>query len=88
MGFSDDVSLGRKIHGPSSLVLGPAQPGTAGMPPQFSTWMTGSYWRRELKQQLHDRLAMQAATLDPGPAGLTIALTTGPGRNWPSLWWP
>src|SRR5262245_66058728 len=32
MGFSDDVSLGRKIHGPSSLALGPAQPGTAGMP--------------------------------------------------------
>jgi len=36
----------------------------------------------------HDQLAVQAATIDPGPAGLTIALTTGPGRNWASLWKP
>jgi hypothetical protein len=47
--------------------------------------MTGSAERPQWKQQLHDRLAGQAATIDPGPAGLTIALTTGPGRNWPSL---
>jgi hypothetical protein len=45
--------FGRKIHGPSSLAVGPAQP-----------------------------------AIDPGPAGLTIALTTGPGRNWASLWKP
>src|SRR5215471_17860315 len=32
--------------------------------------------------------APQAAILGPGPAGLTIALTTGPGRNWASLWKP
>lgn len=31
---------------------------------------------------------MQAAAIDPGPVGLTIALTTGPGRNWASLWKP
>ena len=31
---------------------------------------------------------MQAATIDPGPVGLKIALTTGPGRNWASLWKP
>jgi len=80
--------FGRKIHGPSSLAVGPAQPDTAGAMPQFSTRMAGSYQRREWKQELHDRLAAQAATIDPGPAGLTIALTTGPGRNWASLWKP
>jgi hypothetical protein len=43
--------------------------------------MAGSYERRQWKQTLHDRLAVQAATIDPGPAGLTIVLTTGPGRS-------
>jgi len=80
--------FGRKIHGPSSLAVGPAQPATAKATPQFSTRMAGSYVRKQWKQQLHDRLAVQAATIDPGPAGLTIALTTGPGRNWASLWKP
>ena len=77
--------FGRKIHGPSSLAVGPAQPDTAGATPQFSTRMAGPYRRTQWKQKLHDRLAVQAATIDPGPAGLTIALTTGPGRNWASL---
>ena len=77
--------FGRKIHGPSSLAVGPAQPVTAGATPQFSARMAGSYARKEWKQRLHDRLAVQAAAIDPGPAGLTIALTTGPGRNWASL---
>lgn len=84
--------FGRKIHGPSSLAVGPAQPYTARATPQFSARMAGSYERKQWKQTLHDRLAVQAATLDPGPAGLTvaltIALTTGPGRNWVSLWKP
>jgi hypothetical protein len=80
--------FGRKIHGPSSLAVGPAQPGTAGATPQFSARMAGSYERREWKQRLHDRLAAQAGAIDPGPAGLTIALTTGPGRNWANLWRP
>ena len=75
--------FGRKIHGPSSLAVGPAQPHTAGPTPQFRPWL--SYVRKEWKQQLHDRLAVQAAPIDPGPAGLRIALTTGPGRNWASL---
>jgi len=73
--------FGRKIHGPSSLAVGPAQPDTAEATPQFSTRMAGSYERREWKQKLHDRLAVQAATIDPGPVGLKIALTTGPGRK-------
>ena len=82
--------FGRKICGPSSLAVGPAQPDTAGATPQFSAQMTGSDQRQQWKHQLHDRLAAQAATIDaglarPGPAGLTIALTTGPGRNWASL---
>jgi hypothetical protein len=77
--------FGRKIHGPSSLAVGPAQPDTAGAAPQFSARMAGSYERTKWKQQLHDRLAVQAAPVDPGPIALTIALTTGPGRNWASL---
>jgi hypothetical protein len=80
--------FGRKICGPSSLALAPAQPGTARATPQLSARMAGSYVRKEWKQTLHDRLAVQAVTIDPGPAGLTIALTTGPGRNWASLWKP
>jgi hypothetical protein len=80
--------VGRKIHGPSSLAVGPARPDTAGTSPQFSTRMAGSYARKQWKQQFHDRLAARAASIEPGPAGLTIALTTGPGRNWASLWKP
>src|ERR1700685_2780147 len=41
--------FGRKIHGPSSLAVGPAQPGPGGATPQFSTRMAGSYERREWK---------------------------------------
>jgi hypothetical protein len=80
--------FGRKIHGPSSLAVGPAQPDAAKATAQFSTRMTGSYERKEWKQRLHDRLAAQAAIIDPGPVGLRISLTTGPGRNWASLWKP
>ena len=78
--------FGRKIHGPSSLAVGPAQPDTAAPVPQFSARMAGSFERTEWKQRLHDRLAVQAVTLDPGPVRLKIAVTAGPGRNWASLW--
>jgi hypothetical protein len=80
--------FGRKIHGPSSLAVGPARPDTAGVTPQFSLRMAGSYQRKQWKQELHDRLAAQAAPIDPGPVGLNLALTTGPGRNWAGLWKP
>jgi len=80
--------FGRKIHGPSSLAVGPAQPGMAGDTPQFSTQLAGSYERRSWQQTLHDRLAGQAVTIGPGPVRVEIALTTGPGRNWAGLWKP
>jgi hypothetical protein len=92
VGFSDEVSLidaaifGRKIRGPSSLAVGPAQPDAAEAAPQFSTRMTGSYERKDWKRELYDRLAVQATTIDPGPAGMKIAVPTGPGRNWANLW--
>jgi hypothetical protein len=47
--------------------------------------MTGSYTRQEWKRELHQRLALQATVIDPGPIGMDIAITTGPGRNWASL---
>jgi hypothetical protein len=80
--------FGRKIHGPSSLAVGPARPDTARATPQFSARMAGSDERKEWKQDLRDRLAVPAAAVAPGPVGVTIALTTGPGRNWASLWKP
>jgi len=80
--------FGRKIHGPSSLAVGRAEPDLAAATPQFSTRMTGSYVRQEWKQELHDQLAGQATTVEPGPVELNIALTTGPGRNWAALWKP
>ena len=80
--------FGRKIHGPSSLAVGPAQPGAAAAVPQFSARMAGSCQRPQWQQRLRDRLAARAAPLGPGPAGLSIAVTTGPGRNWASLWKP
>src|SRR5262249_45780793 len=66
--------FGRKIHGPSSLAVGPARPDTAKASPQFSARMAGSYERTGWKQELYDRLAVRAAPLVPGPAGLTIAV--------------
>jgi hypothetical protein len=79
----------RKVHGPSLLAVGPADPETAVAIPQFSSRMAGSYERPEWKQDLHDRLLQaQVATMNPGPVAMTIAITTGPGRNWTNLWKP
>jgi len=77
--------FGRKINGPSSLAAGPARPDAAGAAPRFSTRMTGSVERARWTRTLRGRLAVAAAAIDPGPAGLVIALTTGPGRNWAGL---
>ena len=80
--------FGRKICGPSSLAMAPAHPAPAAATPQFSARMAGSCAPPQWTQTIHDRLAAQAAPLDPGPAGLTLALTTGPGRNWARLCTP
>ena len=61
--------------------------------PQLASWESAGHpsqvkLRKEWRQQPHDRLAAQAATIDPGPAGLTIAATTGPGRDSASIWKP
>jgi hypothetical protein len=81
--------FGRKTHGPSWLAVGPAEPEETVAPPLFSARMTGSYARTAWKQELHDRLAQAGVTpLRPGPAGVEIAVTTGPGRNWAALWKP
>jgi hypothetical protein len=81
--------FGRKIRGPSSLAIGPAQPDPAATAPLFSTRMTGPYERKEWKQDLRSRLLQaQAVTVQPGPVAMDIAVTTGPGRNWANLWKP
>src|SRR5712692_6411238 len=70
--------FGRKIHGPSSLAVGPAEPEATMASPRFSTQTAGSYERNEWKQELHDQLLRaQAATVEPGPVAMEIAVTTG-----------
>ena len=79
--------FGRKTHGSSWLAVGPAEPEETPAPPLFSARMTGSYERMAWKQELHDRLVRaDVSEVRPGPAGLRIAVTTGPGRNWAALW--
>lgn len=81
--------FGRKIHGPSSLAISPAQPRKTVVPAQFSTRISGSYERKEWKATLHDRLLQtQATAAQAGPVNLDIAVTTGPGRNWANIWKP
>ena len=79
--------FGRKIHGPSSLAVGPAQPDTAGLPRSSDPdgWVICA---PGVETGFPRSASVQAATIDPGPAGLKIALRTGPGRNWASLWKP
>lgn len=81
--------FGRKIHGPSSLAVGPAEPEATVAPPRFSAQMSGTYQRREWKQEIHDRLLQaQVTTVEPGTVAMEIAVTTGHGRNWANLWKP
>ena len=80
--------FGRKTHGPSWLAVGPAE-AEAAAAPLFSARMTGSYERMAWKQELHDRLVRAGVkVVGPGPVGLEISVTTGPGRNWAALWKP
>lgn len=79
--------FGRKIRGPSSLAIGPAQLSEAVVPAQFSTRISGSYERKEWKATLHDRLLQtQPTPVEAGPVSLDVAITTGPDRNWVNIW--
>lgn len=81
--------FGRKVHGPSFLTVGQAQPDRAVTSPRFSAQIAGSYERKEWKETLRGRL-LQAETAVPGPVpiAMTIGITTGPGRNWANIWKP
>lgn len=81
--------FGAKVHGPSSLAIGLAQPDCAAAPAQFSAQITGSYVRKEWKETVRDRLLhAKAVAAGPGPIGMDIAITTGPTRNWANIWKP
>jgi hypothetical protein len=81
--------FGRKVHGPSFLAVGHAQPDRVASSPQFSTQIAGSYVRPEWKAPLRERLLqVQHAVLPAGAIGMTIGITTGPGRNWANIWKP
>ena len=81
--------FGRKVHGPSFLAVSHAQPNHVASSPQFSTQIAGSYVRPEWKATLRERLLqVQHAVLAVGAIGMTIGITTGPGRNWANIWKP
>ena len=81
--------FGRKVHGPSHLAVGPAEPDPVAVPPPFSAQISGSYQRKQWKSTLRDRLARsQVAVPGAGPVGMTISITTGAGRNWANIWKP
>lgn len=81
--------FGRKVHGPSFLAVGQAQPGHPAAPPRFSAQIAGSYIRAEWKATLRERLLeVQHSVLAAGAIGMTIGITTGPGRNWANIWKP
>jgi hypothetical protein len=80
--------FGRKVHGPSFLAVGPAEPDHV-TSAQFSARLAGSYVRGEWKAALRDRLLKtQEAVPGTGPIGMAIGITTGPGRNWANVWKP
>ena len=81
--------FGRKVHRPSFLAVGHAQPDHVASSPQFSTQIAGSYVRPEWKATLRERLLqVQHAVLAVGAIGMTIGITTGFGRNWANIWKP
>jgi hypothetical protein len=81
--------FGRKVHGPSFLAVGQAQPDRPAAPPQFSAQIAGSYIRPEWKATIRERLQqVQHGVLPAGAIGMTIGITTRPGRNWANIWKP
>jgi len=81
--------FGQKVHGPSFLAVGHAQPAHVASSPQFSTQIAGSYVPPEWKATLRERLLqVQHAVLAAEAIGMTIGITTGSGRNWANIWKP
>jgi len=81
--------FGRKVHGQSMFAAAPAIAAAPAAAPRFTARSSGSYVRPEWKANLRGRLirsGVQPAA--PGPVTLDIAIATGPGRNWASLWKP
>jgi len=76
-----------KAHGRiSAKPLLPAA-GYAGSPRNFRRLVAEqkALWRKENHHRLFQARVEPA---EPGPVAIDIALTTGPGRNWASLWKP
>ena len=74
--------FGCKVHGPSFLAVGQAQPDHPTAPAQFSVQIAGSYIRKEWKATLRERLLqVQHAVLAAGAIDMTIGITTGPGHR-------
>ncbi len=73
--------FGRKVHGPSTLAIGPAEPGTEPVRPSVTIRVSGSYVRRKWKEDLRQALLALAVSAEPGPVVLDLIVTTGPGRN-------
>ena len=63
--------FGRKVHGPSFLAVGHAQPDHVASSPQFSTQIAGSYVRPEWKATLRERLLQVHTVLAAGAIGMT-----------------
>jgi hypothetical protein len=81
--------FGRKVHGSSFLAVNSAETDHVASPPQFSAQIAGSYARTQWKATLRQRLLqVQHTALAAGPIGMTIVITTGPGRNWANIWKP
>ncbi|HEY4851680.1 MAG TPA: hypothetical protein VII22_12840 [Streptosporangiaceae bacterium] len=69
--------FGRKVHGPSLLAVGHAQPDHIASSPQFSAQIAGSYIRTEWKATLRERLLqVQHAALTAEAIDMTIGITT------------
>jgi hypothetical protein len=65
--------FGRKIHGPSSLAVGPARPGTAGATPQFCAPCQFSLSPGGPHDAAGDQIAMRRRAVRPVLAGGRIS---------------
>src|SRR5712691_4941053 len=72
--------FGRKVHGPSFLAVGQAQPDHPTAPPQFSAQIAGSYIRTEWKATLRERLLQGVHS--EGSARPQVQRARIPGALW------